>query len=153
MYSHQNHLTCLFSLSERLKADNTIRVNRLVTVEVKGGCGCDQLALVDDFTPVEDNIGLLETRFDVDAVFEIVCPKDVTGSMNLTLLSLYGESLEAREILDYVNDHLECLFLLWHSGFQFNIGRADLDSLQQNGTIFIIALQQLVVFLWILDFA
>ncbi|GKG07203.1 hypothetical protein Tco_0330172, partial [Tanacetum coccineum] len=44
--------------------------------------GCDPLALVDSFTLVEDNIGLLETRFDVEA-------KDVTGSVNLTLLSLF----------------------------------------------------------------
>ncbi|GKC97905.1 hypothetical protein Tco_1168180, partial [Tanacetum coccineum] len=50
---------------------------------------CDPLALVDDFTPVEDNIGLLETRFDVEAVFVIVFPEDVTGSVNLTLLSLF----------------------------------------------------------------
>ncbi|GJR01883.1 hypothetical protein Tco_0524867, partial [Tanacetum coccineum] len=28
--------------------------------------GCDPLALVDGFTPVEDNIGLLEARFDVE---------------------------------------------------------------------------------------
>ncbi|GKF36005.1 hypothetical protein Tco_0112763, partial [Tanacetum coccineum] len=28
---------------------------------------CDPLALVDGFTPVEDNIGLLEARFDVEA--------------------------------------------------------------------------------------
>ncbi|GJU89496.1 hypothetical protein Tco_1301919 [Tanacetum coccineum] len=33
MYNHQNHHTCLFSLSERLKADNTIRVNRVETLE------------------------------------------------------------------------------------------------------------------------
>ncbi|GJV43856.1 hypothetical protein Tco_1428392, partial [Tanacetum coccineum] len=49
--------------------------------------GCDPLALVDDFTPVEDNIGLLETRFDEEAIFVIVFPEDVTGSVNLTLLS------------------------------------------------------------------
>ncbi|GJX71953.1 hypothetical protein Tco_0309124 [Tanacetum coccineum] len=30
---------------------------------------CDPLALVDSFTPLEDNIGLLETRFDEEAVF------------------------------------------------------------------------------------
>nr|GEX11287.1 dolichyl-phosphate beta-glucosyltransferase [Tanacetum cinerariifolium] len=30
--------------------------------------GCDPLALVDEFTPIEDNIGLLETRFDEEAV-------------------------------------------------------------------------------------
>ncbi|GJT51204.1 hypothetical protein Tco_0977361 [Tanacetum coccineum] len=31
--------------------------------------GFDPLALVDDFTPVEDNIGLLETWFDDEAIF------------------------------------------------------------------------------------
>ncbi|GJY59723.1 hypothetical protein Tco_0459615 [Tanacetum coccineum] len=51
--------------------------------------GCDPLALVDGFTPVEDNKGLLETRFDVEVVFVIVFPEDVTGSVNLTLLSLF----------------------------------------------------------------
>ncbi|GJY28585.1 hypothetical protein Tco_0404352 [Tanacetum coccineum] len=51
--------------------------------------GCDLLALVDSFTPVEDNIGLLETRFDEEVVFVFVFPKDVTGSVNLTLLSLF----------------------------------------------------------------
>ncbi|GJY90891.1 hypothetical protein Tco_0506087, partial [Tanacetum coccineum] len=49
----------------------------------------DPLALVDSFTLVEDNIGLLETRFDVEAVFVIMFPEDVTGSVNLTLLSLF----------------------------------------------------------------
>ncbi|GJW73213.1 hypothetical protein Tco_0132583, partial [Tanacetum coccineum] len=49
----------------------------------------------------------------------------------------YGESLEARGILDYVNDHLKCLFLLWHSGFQSDIGRADLDSLSRRNPLFI----------------
>ncbi|GKD53047.1 hypothetical protein Tco_1286434, partial [Tanacetum coccineum] len=51
--------------------------------------GCDPLALVDDFTPVEDNIGLLETRFDEEAIFVFVLLEDVTGSVNLTLLSLF----------------------------------------------------------------
>ncbi|GKD27436.1 hypothetical protein Tco_1233650, partial [Tanacetum coccineum] len=51
--------------------------------------GYDPLALVDGFTPIEDNIGLLETRFDVDVVFVIMFPEDVTGSVNLTLLSLF----------------------------------------------------------------
>ncbi|GKC93068.1 ribonuclease H-like domain-containing protein [Tanacetum coccineum] len=32
MCEHQNYLTCLFSLLERLKADNKIRVNQLVTI-------------------------------------------------------------------------------------------------------------------------
>ncbi|GJT43080.1 hypothetical protein Tco_0951795 [Tanacetum coccineum] len=51
--------------------------------------GYDPLALVDGFTPVEDNIGLLETRFDEDIVFVFMFPEDVTGSANLTLLSLF----------------------------------------------------------------
>ncbi|GKD64183.1 hypothetical protein Tco_1306291 [Tanacetum coccineum] len=44
---------------------------------------------VDGFTPVEDNIGLLETKFDEEAIFVFVFPEDVTGSVNLTLLSLF----------------------------------------------------------------
>ncbi|GJR90013.1 hypothetical protein Tco_0214024 [Tanacetum coccineum] len=51
--------------------------------------GYDPLALVDGFTPVEDNIGLLETRFDEEDVFVFVFPEDVTGLVNLTLLSLF----------------------------------------------------------------
>ncbi|GJT52384.1 hypothetical protein Tco_0978541 [Tanacetum coccineum] len=51
--------------------------------------GYDLLALVDGFTPVEDNIGLLETRFDEEVVFVFVFPEDVTGLVNLTLLSLF----------------------------------------------------------------
>ncbi|GKA32106.1 hypothetical protein Tco_0718473 [Tanacetum coccineum] len=53
--------------------------------------GCDLLALVDNFTPVEGNTGLLETRFDEESVFMFVFPEDVTGSVNLTLLSLFFE--------------------------------------------------------------
>ncbi|GKB70437.1 hypothetical protein Tco_0931849 [Tanacetum coccineum] len=49
----------------------------------------------------------------------------------------YGDSLEARGILDYVNDHLERLFLLWHSGFQSDISKADLDSLSRRNLLFI----------------
>ncbi|GJY22963.1 hypothetical protein Tco_0396621 [Tanacetum coccineum] len=51
--------------------------------------GCNPQALVNGFTPIEDNIGLLETRFDEEAVFMFVFPEDVTGSVNLTLLSLF----------------------------------------------------------------
>ncbi|GJS51723.1 hypothetical protein Tco_0625085 [Tanacetum coccineum] len=51
--------------------------------------GCDPLALVDGFTPVEGNIGLLETRFHEEDIFMFVFPEDVTGSVNLTLLSLF----------------------------------------------------------------
>ncbi|GJU60759.1 hypothetical protein Tco_1238525 [Tanacetum coccineum] len=51
--------------------------------------GCDPLALVDDFTSVEDNIRLLETKFDEEEVFVFVFLEDVTGSVNLTLLSLF----------------------------------------------------------------
>nr|GEW49732.1 hypothetical protein [Tanacetum cinerariifolium] len=53
--------------------------------------GCDPLALVDDFTPLEDNVGLLETRFDEEALFVIVFPEGVMSSVNLTLLSLFFE--------------------------------------------------------------
>ncbi|GKB58818.1 hypothetical protein Tco_0915004, partial [Tanacetum coccineum] len=51
--------------------------------------GCDPLALVDSFTPVEDNIDLLETKFDEEAIFMFVFLEDVTGSVNLSLLSLF----------------------------------------------------------------
>ncbi|GJV49831.1 hypothetical protein Tco_1440043 [Tanacetum coccineum] len=51
--------------------------------------GCDLLALVDDFIHVEDNIGLLETRFNEEAIFVFVFPEDVMGLVNLTLLSLF----------------------------------------------------------------
>nr|GEW65146.1 hypothetical protein [Tanacetum cinerariifolium] len=54
-----------------------------------GGDCCDPLALLDTFIPVEDNIGLLETRFGEEAIFVFVFPEDVTGSVNLTLLSLF----------------------------------------------------------------
>nr|GEY02151.1 hypothetical protein [Tanacetum cinerariifolium] len=51
--------------------------------------GCDPLALVDKFTPVEDNIGLLETTFNEVTVLMFVFPEDVTGSINLTRLVLF----------------------------------------------------------------
>ncbi|GJR42047.1 hypothetical protein Tco_1310150 [Tanacetum coccineum] len=57
------------------------------TVEPQDLLGCNLLALVDGFTPVEDNAVLLETRFEEESVF--VVPTDVTGSTNLTLLSLF----------------------------------------------------------------
>ncbi|GJZ60124.1 hypothetical protein Tco_0615940 [Tanacetum coccineum] len=44
---------------------------------------------LDGFTPVEENIGLLETKFDEEEVFVFVFPEDVTGSVNLTRLSLF----------------------------------------------------------------
>ncbi|GKA72273.1 hypothetical protein Tco_0778489 [Tanacetum coccineum] len=59
------------------------------TMDPQDLLGCYPLALVDGFTPVEDNIGLLETRFDEEVVFMFVFPEDVTGSVNLTLLSLF----------------------------------------------------------------
>nr|GEY55188.1 hypothetical protein [Tanacetum cinerariifolium] len=51
--------------------------------------GCDPLALVGKFTPVEDNIGLLETKFNEDAILMGVFPDEVTGSVNLTFLVLF----------------------------------------------------------------
>ncbi|GKC28138.1 hypothetical protein Tco_1035432 [Tanacetum coccineum] len=47
------------------------------------------------------------------------------------------KALEARGILVYVNDHLKCLFFMWHSGFQSDIGRADLDSFSRRNPFFI----------------
>ncbi|GKD55712.1 hypothetical protein Tco_1289099 [Tanacetum coccineum] len=47
--------------------------------------GYDPLALVYGFTPIEGNIGLLETRFDEEAIFMFVFPEDVTGLVNLVL--------------------------------------------------------------------
>ncbi|GKF28316.1 hypothetical protein Tco_0094658, partial [Tanacetum coccineum] len=52
---------------------------------------CDPLALVDGLSPVEDNAGLLKTRFEDESVLRCVFPEDVTGSVNLTLLSLFFE--------------------------------------------------------------
>nr|GEZ46305.1 hypothetical protein [Tanacetum cinerariifolium] len=46
---------------------------------------CDPLALVDGFTPVEDNAGLLETRFNEESVCVFLFPEDVMGLVNLTL--------------------------------------------------------------------
>nr|GFA53701.1 hypothetical protein [Tanacetum cinerariifolium] len=43
---------------------------------VEDNIGRDPLALVDKFTPIEDNIGLLETTFDEDAVLMFVFPED-----------------------------------------------------------------------------
>ncbi|GJV99910.1 hypothetical protein Tco_1555162 [Tanacetum coccineum] len=77
-------------LGSYLSADTDLRtLDLLAGTLVLDFLGCDPLALVDSFTPLEDNIGLLETRFDVEAVFIIVFHEDVTGSVNLTLLSLF----------------------------------------------------------------
>ncbi|GJS80951.1 hypothetical protein Tco_0747492 [Tanacetum coccineum] len=59
---------------------------------------CDPLALVDGLNPVEDNTGLLETRFDEETVFVFpedeetmfVFPEDVTSLVNLTLCLGYS---------------------------------------------------------------
>ncbi|GJX77797.1 hypothetical protein Tco_0324608 [Tanacetum coccineum] len=62
----------------------------------------------------------------------------LTKSLIQSMLKFrYGESLEARGTLDYVNDHLKCLFLLWHYGFQSNIGMVDPDSLSRRNLLFI----------------
>ncbi|GKD87430.1 hypothetical protein Tco_1358584 [Tanacetum coccineum] len=51
--------------------------------------GFDLLALVVDFTPVEVNKGLLESLVLRESVCLTILLKDVTGSTNLTLLSLF----------------------------------------------------------------
>ncbi|GKE56099.1 hypothetical protein Tco_1495284, partial [Tanacetum coccineum] len=63
-----------------------------------------------------------------------------------------SESLEANGILNYVNDHLKCLFLLWHSSFQSDISRADFDSLVIWNPLFITS-SNLLCFLRIYDSA
>ncbi|GKC17795.1 hypothetical protein Tco_1014577 [Tanacetum coccineum] len=49
----------------------------------------------------------------------------------------YSECLEAGGVLDEIDDHLKCLFLPWHSGFQSDIGRANLDFLSKWNLFFI----------------
>nr|GFA92988.1 hypothetical protein [Tanacetum cinerariifolium] len=71
------HISLCYSIEE----DGTLEI-----VNPKDLLGCDPLALVDKFTPVEGNIGLLETTFDEDDVLMFVFPEDVTGSVNLTRL-------------------------------------------------------------------
>ncbi|GJZ07871.1 hypothetical protein Tco_0542154 [Tanacetum coccineum] len=61
-------------------------------------------------------------------------------------ICIYGESLEALGVLDKINDYFKCLFLLWHCGFQSNIGKADLNSLSEWNPFFITS-SNLVVFL------
>ncbi|GJZ35054.1 hypothetical protein Tco_0580871 [Tanacetum coccineum] len=77
--------------------------------------GCDPLALVDCFTLVEDNIGLLETRFDDEAVFVFVFPEDVTGLVNLTLLSLFFGVTSTNLALGLLMLGQVCLIILSNS--------------------------------------
>nr|GEX05045.1 hypothetical protein [Tanacetum cinerariifolium] len=52
-----------------LSADNDLLILDLLTGTIfLDSLGCDPLALVGKFTPVEDSIGLLETTFDEDVV-------------------------------------------------------------------------------------
>ncbi|GJV45488.1 hypothetical protein Tco_1430024 [Tanacetum coccineum] len=48
--------------------------------------GRDPLALVDSTTPIENNIGLLETKFAKEEVFVFVFPEDVTESNSFILV-------------------------------------------------------------------
>ncbi|GKD16394.1 hypothetical protein Tco_1205552 [Tanacetum coccineum] len=77
--------------------------------------GCDPLALVDSFTPVEDNIGLLDTRFDEEAVFMFVFPEDVMGSVNLTLFSLFFGVTATNLSLDLLMLGQVCLIIISNS--------------------------------------
>ncbi|GJX43580.1 reverse transcriptase domain, reverse transcriptase zinc-binding domain protein [Tanacetum coccineum] len=63
-----------------------------------------------------------------------------------------SESFKVGGVLDEINDYLKCLFLLWHIGFQSNIGRANLDSLREWNPI-IITSSNLLFFLMIHDSA
>nr|GEW47820.1 reverse transcriptase domain-containing protein [Tanacetum cinerariifolium] len=51
--------------------------------------GCDPLALVSKFTPVEESTGLLETTFVKDVVLMDVFPDDGICSVNLIVLLLF----------------------------------------------------------------
>ncbi|GJX85713.1 hypothetical protein Tco_0336487 [Tanacetum coccineum] len=77
--------------------------------------GCDPLALVDGVTPVEDNIGLLETRFDKEAAFMFVFLEDVTGSVNLTLLSLFFKVTATNFSLELLMLGHVCLIIISNS--------------------------------------
>ncbi|GKC28310.1 hypothetical protein Tco_1035604 [Tanacetum coccineum] len=63
-----------------------------------------------------------------------------------------SKCLKARRVLDYINDHLKCFFLLRHSGFQSKVGRAYLDSFCR-WNLFLIRSNNLLSFLWIHDSA
>ncbi|GKD39545.1 hypothetical protein Tco_1259752, partial [Tanacetum coccineum] len=63
-----------------------------------------------------------------------------------------SKCLEARGILDYVNDHLKCLFLLRYSGFQSDVGRTYLDSFSR-WNLFLNTSNNLLSFMWIHDSA
>ncbi|GJV97329.1 hypothetical protein Tco_1548906 [Tanacetum coccineum] len=65
-------------LGSFLLADTDLRTLDLLTgTLVLDFLGCDPLALVDGFTPVEDNIGLLETKFVEEEVSVFVFPGDI----------------------------------------------------------------------------
>ncbi|GKD90147.1 hypothetical protein Tco_1365654 [Tanacetum coccineum] len=61
-----------------------------------------------------------------------------------------SESLKACRVLDHINHDLKCLFLMWYSGFQSDIGRANLNSLGERDPLFITS-NNLLVFLRIHD--
>ncbi|GKE18016.1 hypothetical protein Tco_1425593 [Tanacetum coccineum] len=63
-----------------------------------------------------------------------------------------NESLEARGVLDKINNHLKCFLLLWHCGFHSDISRANLNSLSE-WTPFFITCNNLLCFLRIQDSA
>ncbi|GJX71453.1 hypothetical protein Tco_0308624 [Tanacetum coccineum] len=77
--------------------------------------GCDPLTLVDGFTPVEENIGLLETRFDKEAVFVFVFPEDVMVLVNLTLLSLFFGVIATNLSLELLKLGHVCLIIISNS--------------------------------------
>ncbi|GJW70523.1 hypothetical protein Tco_0127440 [Tanacetum coccineum] len=73
---------------ESLEKPKTVRPSAPIIEDWKSD-SCDPLSLLDGFTLVEDNAVLLETRFEEESIFVYVVPTDVTGSANLTLLSLF----------------------------------------------------------------
>nr|GEV44843.1 hypothetical protein [Tanacetum cinerariifolium] len=93
--------------------------------------GCDPLALVGKFTPVEDNIGLLETTFDEDVVLMGLFPDEVTGSVNLTFLVLFirvtAISLSLKSLMQgHVCFRIIIVPILHHSEKAFKATQRDL---------------------------
>nr|GFA58888.1 hypothetical protein [Tanacetum cinerariifolium] len=79
----------LFLDALRFRVMILVKGNVFPTIVKVRPVGCDPLALVEKFIPVEDNIGLLETTFDEDVVLMFVFPKNVKGFVNLTRLVLF----------------------------------------------------------------
>nr|GEX00416.1 ribonuclease H-like domain-containing protein [Tanacetum cinerariifolium] len=107
--------------------------------------GYDLLALVDGFTPVEDNTGLLETRFDEESICVFVFPEDVIGLVNLTPLSLYFGVTATNLTLELLMLRQPVPFDERHFGLQieqyFHVQDYALWDVIENGNSFVLLTQ------------